>query len=400
MKVYFYKAVDKDGKKVKGKISAESYADFKQALNNMGLFCIEYSIQTDIAKESKAAFRIPLKELSIVCRQFAAMLNAGLGVVKSLDVLCDQTENVKVRGVLYAVMEDVQKGFALHIAMNNQTGAFPFYLISSVESGEESGTLDDVMQRMSDYFEKQYKTRKKISGALTYPIILAVLCVSVVILLLVFVVPKFLTMFERNVGDLPLPTQVLLAISNFFVTQWYVVLIVVAAIAIGITIIKRVPVTRLAWDTMILRIPIIGKSKRILLTARFAHTLATLTASGISLLTALEVAARVINNAYITKCVGLISEDLKKGVTLSESIKKFDVFPPMFVSMIAIGEESGEMDALLQKTATYYDSEADRAVTKLVTMIEPLMIIFMALVIGFIVISVILPIYSMYQNIL
>ncbi|MEG1858953.1 MAG: type II secretion system F family protein, partial [Christensenellaceae bacterium] len=223
MKVYFYKAVDKDGKKVKGKISAESYADFKQALNNMGLFCIEYSIQTDIAKESKAAFRIPLKELSIVCRQFAAMLNAGLGVVKSLDVLCDQTENVKVRGVLYAVMEDVQKGFALHIAMNNQTGAFPFYLISSVESGEESGTLDDVMQRMSDYFEKQYKTRKKISGALTYPIILAVLCVSVVILLLVFVVPKFLTMFERNGGDLPLPTQVLLAISNFFVTQWYVV---------------------------------------------------------------------------------------------------------------------------------------------------------------------------------
>jgi type IV pilus assembly protein PilC len=395
---YIYKAVSADGKNVQGSIDAETVENFKAQLKQTGLFCLSYSLEEEETAAASAG-RIPLKELSIICRQFSAMLNAGISVVKCLDVLCQQSSSVKIKNILEGVMQDVRKGFSLHQAMSNQGRAFPFYLVSSIESGEESGTLDAVMKRMSEYFEKQYKTAAKIRNALTYPIILAVLCVIVVFAMLTFVVPKFIAMYSSQ-GDLPGPTKVLIAISDFMTVYWYIVVFAVAGIVALIFLLKRMPSTRTAWDTGMLKMPVIGKMRKTVLTAKFAHTLSTLTSSGISMLVALEVVSRVIGNWCITSCISIIIDDLKKGLSLSQSIRKFDVFPPMFKSMVAVGEESGQIDDLLSRTAAFYDDESDLAIQKMVSLVEPLMIIIMAVVIGFIVIAMILPIYTMYQNML
>lgn len=400
MAKYLYKAVSADGKNMQGIIEAETVESFKAQLKQAGLFCLSYSLEAEAPASISTVFggKIPLKELSVICRQFAAMLGAGISVVKCLDVLCQQTENQRARSVLDAVMQDVRKGSSLHQAMSRQEHAFPFYLVSSVESGEESGTLDAVMNRMAEYFEKQYKTAASIRSSLTYPIILAILCIIVVIGMLTFVVPKFISMFASSGTELPGPTRALIAISDFLMNQWYVVALVVGAVVALVFLLKRMPSTRSGWDKAGLGAPIFGKMRKIVLTAKFAHTLSTLTSSGISMLVALEVVSRVIGNWYIADCVAVMIEDLKKGLTLSQSLRKFDVFPPMFKSMVAIGEESGQIDSLLEKTAAFYDDESDIAVKRMVAMVEPLMIIVMAVIIGFIVISIILPIYTMYQN--
>ena len=398
MAKYSYKAVSADGKNVQGSIEAETVENFRAQLKQTGLFCLSYSLAAE-AEPTAAAGKVPLKDLSIRCRQFSAMLNAGINVVKCLDVLCQQTSNAKVKNILESVMQDVRKGFSLHQAMGNQGNAFPFYLISSIESGEESGTLDAVMNRMSEYFEKQYKTAAKIRSALTYPILLAILCVVVVFGMLTFVVPKFLDMYASQ-GDLPGPTKVLIGMSDFMVDYWWAVVFAAAGVVALIFLLKKAPSTRVAWDTGMLKMPIIGKMRKTVLTAKFAHTMSTLTSSGISMLVALEVVSRVIGNWCITSCISIIIDDLKKGLSLSQSIRKFDVFPPMFKSMVAVGEESGQIDDLLSKTASFYDDESDIAIQKMVSLVEPLMIVIMAGVIGFIVIAMIMPIYTMYQNML
>ena len=398
MAKYSYKAVSADGKNVQGSIEAETVENFRAQLKQTGLFCLSYSLAAE-AEPTAAAGKVPLKELSILCRQFSAMLNAGINVVKCLDVLCQQTSNAKVKNILESVMQDVRKGFSLHQAMGNQGNAFPFYLVSSIESGEESGTLDGVMSRMSEYFEKQYKTAAKIRSALTYPILLAILCVVVVFGMLTFVVPKFLDMYASQ-GDLPGPTKVLIGMSDFMVDYWWAVVFAAAGVVALIFLLKKAPSTRVAWDTGMLKMPIIGKMRKTVLTAKFAHTMSTLTSSGISMLVALEVVSRVIGNWCITSCISIIIDDLKKGLSLSQSIRKFDVFPPMFKSMVAVGEESGQIDDLLSKTASFYDDESDIAIQKMVSLVEPLMIVIMAGVIGFIVIAMIMPIYTMYQNML
>lgn len=398
MAKYIYKAVSLDGKNVQGSIEAETVENFKAQLKQTGLFCLSYSLVEEIESVALTG-KIPLKELSVICRQFSAMLNAGIGVVKCLDVLCQQNTSVKVKNILEAVMQDVRTGVSLHQALSNQGRAFPFYLVSSIESGEESGTLDAVMSRMSEYFEKQYKTMAKIRSALTYPILLAILCVVVVFGMLTFVVPKFIAMYS-SASDLPGPTKVLIAMSDFMAGYWYIVLFTVAGVAALLFLLKKSPSTRTAWDTGMLKMPIIGKMRKTVLTAKFAHTLSTLTSSGISMLVALEVVSRVIGNWCITSCVSIMIDDLKKGLSLSQSIRKFDVFPPMFKSMVAVGEESGQIDDLLAKTASFYDDESEIAIQKMVSMVEPLMIVVMAGVIGFIVIAMIMPIYSMYQNML
>ncbi|MEG2188232.1 MAG: type II secretion system F family protein [Christensenella sp.] len=399
MAKYNYKAVDANGEKTKGTYEAENMQEFRDFLRDSGLYCLSYRVERESFGTSVQG-TIPAKDLYLMCSQMGIMLDAGIGVVKGLDVLVEQAPNAKMRDTLLAVMEDVKKGLAFHQALSNRGGAFPFYLISSVESGEQSGTLDSVMIRMADYFEKQYKTQTRIKGALTYPIVLAVMCVAVIILMLTFVVPKFISMYQTTGDALPVPTQILLNVSAFLTQYWYVVLAAVIGIVILIFVLKSSPATKPWWDTMMLHFPGLGQMKRVVLAARFAHTFSMLISSGISMLAALEIVAKVLDNGCMTKDIGIMIEDIKMGMPLSESIKKFDVFPPMFKSMMAIGEESGEIDTLLQKAAVYYDAESDRTIKKMVSLIEPIMLIIMAVIIGFIVIAIILPIYGMYQNIL
>ncbi len=398
MAKYSYRAVDANGQASKGVYEAESLQDFREFLKSAGLYCLSYKVEREQFGTSVQG-SIPAKELYLICSQMGVMLDSGIGVVRGLDVLCQQAANPKIKTILLNVMEEVKKGVAFHQALANQGGAFPFYLISSVESGEQSGTLDKVMVRMADYFERQYKTKAQIKAALTYPILLSIMCIGVVLLMLVVVVPKFMEMYTTSGTELPLPTQLLLGLVDFLQNFWFAVLAVVVGVVILIFILKSSPATKPWWDTMALHFPGFGKMKQIILAARFAHTFSMLISSGVTMLSALDIVSRVLDNGCMSKYIAIMIEDIKKGMPLSESIKKFDVFPPMFKSMIAIGEESGEMDELLQKAAIYYDEESDRAVKKMVSMIEPIMLVVMGLIIAFIVIAIIMPIYGMYQNI-
>ncbi|WP_162270206.1 type II secretion system F family protein [Christensenella timonensis] len=395
---YRYKAVDAGGQATKGTYEAENLQDFRDFLKSAGLYCLSYKVEREQFGNSVQG-SIPAKELYLICSQLGVMLDAGIGVVKGLDVLCQQAQNAKIKAILLSVVEEVKKGVSFHQALADQGGAFPFYLISSVESGEQSGTLDKVMVRMADYFEKQYKTKAQIKSALTYPILLCIMCIGVVLLMLVVVVPKFLAMYTTSGAELPVPTQMLLNLVSFLQNYWFAVLAVVVGVVILVFILKSSPATKPGWDTVMLHFPGFGKMKQTILAARFAHTFSMLISSGLSMISALEIVSRVLDNGCMSKYIAVMVEDVKKGMPLSESIKKFDVFPPMFKSMIAIGEESGEMDELLKKAAAYYDEESDRAVKKMVSMIEPITLVVMGFIIGFIVISIIMPIYGMYQNI-
>jgi type IV pilus assembly protein PilC len=219
----------------------------------------------------------------------------------------------------------------------------------------------------------------------------------VVVGMLTFVVPQFLSMYT-DLSTLPAPTKLLLSMSDFMLEKWWLVVLVVGGVVGLIFLLKKSPSTRTSWDMGMLKMPVVGKMRRTIVTGKFAHTLSTLTSSGISMLVSLEVVGRVIGNWAVTSCINIMVDDLKKGLSLSQSLRKFDIFPPMFKSMVAVGEETGQIDELLSKTAAFYDDEADIALQKMVSMIEPLMIVIMAAIIGFIVIAMILPIYTMYQN--
>jgi type IV pilus assembly protein PilC len=279
--------------------------------------------------------------------------------------------------------------------MHAQNGAFPEILVNMVEAGESGGTLDNVMGRLAGYFEKMLKTSNKIKSAMMYPVILAVLTVCVVTMLLMFVLPVFIDLFESSGAPLPAPTRVLIGISRSLTSYWYIYLIVISTVMIAFMNYLKNEKGRMNWDRFKTRVPVVGKLNVTVISARFARTLSAMMQSGIPLLKSLEITAKVLDNKYFERQVADIRDDIKKGIPLSASLKKSGIFPLMLLSMISIGEESGTLDSVLIKTSDFYDEESDAAISKMVGILEPLMIIVMAAVIGFIVVSIMLPMFTM-----
>lgn len=398
MAEYNYTALDANGQSLSGVMEADSEEVCRKIIAQRGLYCLNVSPVSAASRSINiGSAKIKLKELAVFCRQFSAMLVSGIGIIKSLDVLHSQTENPRFKVIIKRVYESVQRGQSLSSSLNAQEGAFPDLMISMVEAGEASGSLDTVMEKISDHFEKSIKTQNKVRNAMMYPIILSVLTVVVVIILMIFVVPVFIDMFSSSGAELPLPTRVLVAISNALTGYWYVFLGVGILIFIIFMSYIRNPEGRYNWDKLKTTAPKIGSLNVIVLSARFARTLATMMQSGIPLLKSLEITSNVLSNAYFERNVIDMVEDIRKGIAFSTAIKKIDIFPPMLVSMISIGEESGTLDEVLTKTANFYDEESDAAIAKMVGLLEPLMIVIMALIIGFIVVSIILPMYGMME---
>ena len=400
MPQYRYSVIDEKGQSLIGTMEAENLDVCRRIITQRGLYCIELkpaSLTSRSFSFGKPKFKI--KELGIFCRQFSTMLSSGISVVKSLDILYSQAEKPKLKAIIKGVYEGVQKGQAFSVALKGQTGAFPDLLINMVEAGEISGTLDKVMDRISDHFEKDLKTANKIKGAMIYPIILGIMTFAVVIVLMVFVLPTFINIFKSSGAPLPLPTQILMDISHSLIGYWYVYIISISAIGVAVMSFLRNEKGRLIWDEYKTKLPIIGKMIVTVITARFSRTLSTLIQSGIPLLKSLEVTSKVIGNKYYEVNLTEVREEIRRGTSLSSAIRKVNVFPVMLLSMISIGEESGTLDGVLHKTATFYDEESDAAITKLVSMLEPLMIVFMSLIVGFIVMSITLPMFGMMQHI-
>lgn len=398
--VFKYKAVTQSGQNVEGTFQASSESEVVAMIRDNNHLPI--SIERDIAADAQIqlfAPKVKKKDLAIFCRQFYTMINAGLGIVKCLEILEMQTTNKTLKVATADIYEDVQKGLTLSEAMKKHSKLFPGILINMVEAGEVSGNLDTIMERMAVHFEKENRLEGKIKGALIYPIALVVISVSVVIFMLVAVLPTFVSMFEGSDSPLPGPTVLLINLSESIQTYWFIYLGIIISFTIGFFIYKSTVEGKRFFDSLKIRIPGIKVTNTKIITSRFTRTLSTLMSSGIPLLQAMEVVGRVVSNVVVQERLEDAVENVRKGMSLSRAIKGVEIFPPMVDSMVKIGEESGSLDEILYKTADFYDEEVEMSLQKMTTLIEPVLLVCMAVVIGFIVIAMALPMFDVVNTI-
>lgn len=400
MSVYKYKAVSKNGQALEGYYEAKSESDVLNMLKSNNYFPI--SIEIDEGSEVKDdifAKKVTKKDIAIFCRQFYTMLDAGISIINCLDILEKQTENKTLKNTIFTVHEDVQKGMTLSEGMEKHERIFPLLLINMVEAGEVSGNLDRIMERMAIHYEKENKIENKVKNAFVYPVVLSIVAIAVVIFLLTVVMPSFIGMFETSGTMLPGPTRTLLAISDWLTKYWYIFIAIVVLLLFGIISLGKTEEGKSFFDNIKLKTPGIKKINIKIITSRFTRTLSTLLSSGVPLLQALDVVGRVVGNKIVAEKLKIAEEDIRKGIPLSRTIKDMGLFPPMVDSMIKIGEESGALDEILYKTADFYDEEVETSLERMTTMLEPILIIFMAVVIGFIVIAMAMPMFEMVNTI-
>jgi type IV pilus assembly protein PilC len=336
------------------------------------------------------------KELAVFTRQFSVMIDAGLPLVQCLEILASQQENKTFQKVLTGTRSAVEGGSTLSAAMKQYPKVFDALYSNMVEAGETGGILDTILQRLSTYIEKNVKLQRAVKSAMVYPIGVLTIASGVIILLLWKVVPVFATLFAGMGVDLPLPTKIVIAASHF-VGSIFGLLIVVGAVAIiiGLKVWHGTPQGRLAIDTVILKLPVLGILMRKIAVGRFTRTLGTLIASGVPILEGLDITAKTSGNAVVERALNRVRKSLEEGKSLTEPLKESEVFPGMVTQMIAVGEQTGAMDAMLQKIADFYEEEVDAAVKDLLTALEPIMIVFLGGVVGGVVISMYLPLFSL-----
>lgn len=389
-----------DGKTIKHhKIKVEDESELIVKLKSTGLYLVSFKpveSRKDIVGGN--SLKMSQKDIAHFARQLSAMLGAGVTLIKALNILYLQIEKKNIKESIKRMYESVQRGDQLSEALKKQTNVYPEIMISMIEAGEESGKLDQVIAKLAGQFENDVKLKNKIKSAMTYPIILSILVVGVVLILVTKVLPVFMGMFTASM-TLPLPTRIVLAFSNLLTGYWYIIIIVLAIIIFGIRVYISTEEGKKKWHTLLLKTPVIGKTIEKISAVRFTRTLATLLSSGMTLIQSLEIVIKVVGNRVIMEGLSMTKEDIRKGMPLSLSLRKADILPPMVYSMIGIGEESGTIEDMLEKTAEYYDNEVENAIQKLIALIEPILIVTMAVVVGFIIISIMLPIFDIYDSI-
>lgn len=396
MKSFSYVARTQAGKQVKGTINAEDERDFKAQANAKGLEVLKYE-EKDI-KSKNTIKKFSTKDLAFCCRQLAAMLTSGLTLVKALDILSKEQPTEQAKEVWQSIYENVQKGESFSSSLEMYRGVFPDFLISMVSAGETSGSLDTIMQRMSDHYAKENKMNNTIKGAMTYPIILGVLCIVIIIAMFTFIMPTFAGLYESP-DDMPAFTKAMMAFSDSLVNFWFVYLIVIGGIVFAVTYLMKIPSTRMKWDKLIIKGPGFGPLVVKVYTARFARTLSSLYSSGIPMVECLQRSSAILGNRYISELFENVVDEVKQGETLSASIQRTEIFDSMFCSIIFVGEEAGALDTILGKTAEYYDEEADSAVARLVSMLEPVMIIVMGVAVCMLLLAVFPALYGSFDAI-
>jgi type IV pilus assembly protein PilC len=336
------------------------------------------------------------KELAIFTRQFSVMIDAGLPLVQCLEILASQQENKFFQKVLTGTRGQVEGGATLSAAMRTSPKVFDALYVNMVEAGETGGILDTILQRLSTYIEKNVKLQRAVKSALVYPVGVLTVAGGVITLLLWKVVPIFATLFAGLGVDLPLPTRIVIAMSNFIGSIFgFLILVALGGAIFGIKVWYGTSQGRFVLDSIILKLPVLGLLMRKIAVARFTRTLGTLISSGVPILEGLDITARTAGNAVVERALQKVRRSLEEGKSLTEPLKDSDVFPGMVTQMIAVGEQTGAMDAMLQKIADFYEEEVDAAVKDLLTALEPVMIVFLGLVVGGVVISMYLPLFSL-----
>jgi type IV pilus assembly protein PilC len=397
MKSFHYVAQDAAGNVARGDMEANSLQEVGERLRGQDLFLISAQEISGLAGVGKG--KLKLAALTVFCRQLSVMIASGMSMVRAIDILYNRAEKKTDKAIYLRLAEDIQKGLSLNEAMQEQGNTFPLLLINMIRAGEMSGSLDTVLVKMADHYDRELKLLSKVKSSMVYPVILLVVTFSVMLLLFVFILPNFFTMFD-GVADLPAITRGIMAISNFLIERWYVVLLVLAAIVGVFAMSKQVEVIARFYDRLKLQIPIFGKLNKRVYMSRFASSMETLYSSGVSIVDAIETSVLILNNRYVTEAFTGVMEDIRRGEMFSTALEKVDLFDGMFTSMVYMGEESGSLDEVLGKMSAFYDNDAQAAISKMVALMEPAMMVFMALLIGTVVAAVFVPMYSMYSSII
>ena len=335
------------------------------------------------------------RDLALFSKQFSVMLDSGLPLIQCLGILSSQAENAIFKGILSQVREDVESGSTLSEAMKKHPKAFDNLYVSMISAGEAGGVLDIILKRLTTFVEKTMKLRKSLIAASVYPAVVSVVAIGIIFVMLIWVVPVFVSLFEGLNAPLPLPTRMIIAASNLAVQLSLPIIVLVIAGVVGLRSYYKTENGKLALDILILKIPVIGLTIKKLAIARFSLTLSTLLNGGIPLMEGLAITAETAGNASIRNALVQVRTEVSEGKSLVEPLRKLDVFPSMVTQVVGVGEETGELDHMLEKLADYYEQEADDAIANLLTMIEPVMIVFLGGIVGGIVISMYLPIFTL-----
>jgi type IV pilus assembly protein PilC len=338
--------------------------------------------------------KITVKDMGVFTRQFSTMINAGLPMVQCLDILSAQADKPEFKRIISQVTSDVEGGSTLAEALAKHP-VFTQLYVNMVEAGEAGGILDQILNRLAVYLEKAEALQRKVKAALTYPTVVAVVAISASVFMLMFIIPTFAKMFTDFGGDLPLPTKIVMGLSNFLRNQWYILLIVIGGAAFGLKRFLATETGKEKMDRFSLKVPVLGTVIRKSAIARFTRTLGTLISSGVPILAGLDITARTAGNKVVEKAIYATRESISQGDTIAEPLRQSGVFPPMVTQMIGVGEQTGALDEMLDKIANFYDSEVDTAVEQLTAVIEPVMIVLMGVLVGGMLISMYLPMFKL-----
>jgi type IV pilus assembly protein PilC len=394
---YNYRVRDRSGNLIKGTLEADSEPLVLQRLREMGYTPLEVLQEKKNIGQIKISLRpgrVKLKELSIFCRQFATMVNSGLPILRSLAILAGQTDSDELAKVVTAVRLDVEQGASLSLAMAKHPKAFNDLFIAMVKSGETGGVLDDVLLSLADMIEKEVKLRSKIKAAMTYPVAVLGLVILIMSAMLLFVVPQFKGIYAQLGGKLPLPTQILLSMSDALKGYWYIVGALVALVVFLFRRYKRTEPGRAQIDAIKLKVPVFGPLFHKTALSRFSSTLGMLLKSGVPILQALDIVSDTVNNKVISKAVVATQASVRQGESIAKPLTKFPVFPGMVVQMLAVGEETGQIDSMLEKVAEFYNAEVEAQVDALTSLIEPLLIAVIGGCVGAAVVALYMPMFN------
>lgn len=395
MSKWMYKGKSTTGKEVSGEIEAGSKADVEVLLRKKRIRATQVKRKPMDIKLSFGGKGVPLKSLARFTRQFSAMTSAGLPLIQCLDILQEQTENENLRTALAQVGADIQGGGTLADSLGKHKAIFSELYCQMIAAGEAGGILDTILMRLAEYQEKADALRRKIKGAMTYPVIVAIVAAVAVIVLMVFVVPIFQGMFAEGGAKLPLPTIIVMAISDF-IRDWIVAILGVAGLSVfAFFRYYKTEKGRLKCDQMLLKAPVVGDLERKSCISRFTRTLGTLLNSGVSIIDALQVTAKTSGNKVLELGIYKTLESISGGQTIADPLRATGVFPPMVIQMIAVGERTGGLSEMLIKISDFYDDEVDAAVDNLTSMIEPMVIVVLGSIIGGVLVAMYLPMFEM-----
>ncbi|PIC70698.1 type II secretion system protein F [Sporosarcina sp. P16b] len=392
----------RDAKAIRrGTVTATNKRDAAIKLKDQGIRVVNLVEQKETMLTKDITIGSPVKrdQLIMFLRQFSTLLQAGVTIVDAVRILSMQVEQAAFRKILTAVQEDLRTGTALSAAFGKHPKVFEPLILNMVAAGEVSGTVDESLDQLAEHFEKAYRTRQKVTSAMAYPVVVGIIAITVVIFLLWFVVPMFVDMFDSIGGQLPWLTRAVMAASAWIASYWYMLILIVSILVVGYMMFRSNPKGKYILDTILLKLPIFGSIAQKSSLAMMTRTLSSMFSSSVPILQALSMTERVVGNEVISKVIGESRVSMERGGSLTEPMLNHWAFPPLIPHMIAIGEETGSLDSMLAKVADFYEKEVEAATDRLKALIEPLMIVFLAAIVGTIVLAIMLPMFSMFEQI-